>query len=1138
MKLRKLFTVPLVVVFNLVILSITCFAQYRAGVQGVVTDPSGAVVPGARITLTSLETNNSRTTTSSESGVYSIPGLAPGRYRIVAEKEGFQGKTLENVQVYAEQMQAVNIALDVGQASQTVTVSAEGSGAVETQTATIGGTLSARNVQALPTYGRDPFQLLQLAPGSFGENSRNAGGGTQNLPGNAGPGGTSATSSIFQTENQAQVSANGQRTSSNSYQIDGVSVNSLAWGGAAVVTPNEESVKEVRVESSSFSAENGRANGAQVMVVSKNGTNDWHGSILLRAARPGLNAYQRWGGPNAEPTRNTDRFNQWAGSVGGPIIRNKLFFFFSYETLRQNSVSTGSNWYETPQFIDTVTSRNPNSIAAKILGYPGQGVSFSSISQTANCATAGITTCANITDASGQLLGLDIGSPLALPLGTPDPTYVSGGTPGVGGGLDGVPDIMFVNTTNPVRSTAQQFNGRLDFQATQNDLIAFSMYHVPVDTTSFNGPVRAANLWNNSRQNQSGTLLWNHIFGPSLLNEARISASRWHWNEVETNPQEPWGLPQSTIDTLGSAGVQFFGAPGPSSFAQTTYNFRDTASWMRGAHAFKFGADIYWEQNNDTQFWSARPGFNFRNLWSFANDAPYQETGNFDPRTGTPTSVTKYIRSKIWGFFVQDDWRVRPNLTLNLGLRWEYFTPVREVNDNISNAILGTGANTLTDLRLKLGGDLFETSKNNWGPQIGFAWNPYPSSQSFVIRGGFGIAYNRMQQAITLNGRSNPPLVTNLSLTGTDVVYAVPSDVNQFFDWPANPAAVQSFDPNTGLPTTGSVALNIFPQDLDTPVTYRYSFDTQYELPGNWVATLGYQGSQTRHYTRQVDLTWLYPQNPALSHVQYYTNDVNANYNALLARLNHRFSSSFEIDAQYRWSKTIDEGSNDYYIDAWPFDKSAARGPADYDVRHNFKLYGIWSPRIFASGSWLEKAFGGWQVSGILNTHTGFPWTPRYANYGCNIVYTASNYCSLRPQAYLGGAGEDYSNETFQQPNGNFQGGALNYFVLPTYVAATGIPPRPGVGRNTFRGPGYFTFDMTLQKSFGLPRMPVLGEAARFEVRADFYNIFNKLNLLPIRNSDTESIISTNGTTSNPAFGQSQGALAGRIINLQARFSF
>jgi hypothetical protein len=1120
-------------------------AQYRGSLQGTVTDPQGEVVPGATVTVTSKETNTSKTTTTGGSGVYSIAGLAPGTYTISAQATGFSRKE-QAVALVSDQAQSQNIQLELAaQTSQSVTVSAEAVPTIDTQTATISGTLSGQQIQALPTFSRDPFQVAQLAPGVFGDNARSSNGsGAQNLPGSRGPGGTSSTNSVFQTENQVQIVANGTRNNSNSFQVDGIEVNSLAWGGAAVITPNEESVKEVTVQANPYSAENGRNSGAQVMVVSKNGTNDLHGSAVFKAARPGLNAYQRYNGPNNPVQKNTDRFNQWAGSIGGPVIRNHLFFFFSYETLRNSSAGLSTGWYETPQFLSAAKSAQPNSIAAKVAGYPGEGVSFNQIVPR-SCADAGLPNPAQCQaiNANGQYAGLDIGSPLKGPLGVQDPSFGGGsGTPGIGGGLDGIPDLMFVQSVAPSNTAPQQFNGRMDYQATSRDLLAFSEYYVPNDATFYNGPARAANLWHSDRLNEAATLLWDHTISSNWLNEARGGVTRWFFNEVGSNSQEPWGLPQENIDNQGAANPQFLGAPGPGVFYQTTYNFRDTASSQMGRHSLKFGADLYWEQDNDAQAGGARPQYSFRNLWDFANDAPYAESANFDPRTGAPTSATKYIRSNIYAFFVQDDFKVKSNLTLNLGLRWEYFTPLREKYGNISNVVLGSLPNPLTDVKLKVGGDLFNTSKNNWGPQFGFAWTPGVTGQRFVLRGGFGIGYNRMEEAITLNGRSNPPLITGLYLTPPELIYAVPSDVHQFSGWPTNPNAKQTFDPASGLPVGTPVDLTGFPSDLATPVVYRYSLDTQTEVGRNWVAKLGYQGSLSRHYTTQNNLNWLFaPLNPQVRSLTFYFNDANGDYNAMLLEVEHRFSRSFQFDIQYRWSHAIDEGSHDYFSGQYPYGHQFNRGDSDFDVRHNIKLYGVWSPRFFKGSGWGEKVLGGWQISGITNWHTGFPWTPLYANTGCNVVYANSGYCNLRPAALLKQPSTDYSNSTFMRTNGDFPGGALSYFAVPTFPAS-GIPQAPSVGRNILRGPNYFDTDVTLQKSFGLPKLPIFGENARFEFRADFFNVFNKLNLngdfLNGDNSFAGNVISFDGTTSNPQFGQAQSALAGRIVQLQARFSF
>lgn len=474
MRYSVRFIGALILTFCIAAFAIPVQSQYRAGVQGVIQDPSGEVIPGATITLTNKDTNHSEQVSSDADGVYNFLQLGPGHYSIKVEKQGFQTQNLADVVIAAEQVQAINISMQIGAVTQSVTVNASVTPAIDTETGQISSTISATQVQDLPSFGRDPYQLLQLAPGAFGDDAHNNSGGAQNIPGSAGPGGTSATSSIFQTENQAQVFANGQRNEANSFQVDGVSVNSLDWGGAATITPNEESVREVRITTNSYDAEYGHGSGAQVDVVSQSGTNNYHGSFFWKFDRPGLNAYQDYNGPSspAADARVSNRFNQLGGSVGGPILKNRLFAFFSYETLRNNSINTADNWVETPQLLASIQGLS-GTISSQMLSFPGEGASYDKVLPS-TCSQAGYTTAANCQSAG---TGLDIGSLLTTPPGTSDPTFGTTATPlGVGNGLDGVPDIQYVETVEPVISTAIQYNGRLDYQATQKDLITFSVY--------------------------------------------------------------------------------------------------------------------------------------------------------------------------------------------------------------------------------------------------------------------------------------------------------------------------------------------------------------------------------------------------------------------------------------------------------------------------------------------------------------------------------------------------------------------------------------------------------------------------------------------------------------------------------------
>jgi hypothetical protein len=1162
MMLAKLALRGILLLVSMTLLLSTAHAQYRAGIQGVIVDPQGAVIEGATVTLTSRDTDISKTATSDSSGIYNFLSLAPGHYAIAVEKPGFKKKTLEDVVVAAEQTQAVNITLEIGDITQSVTVSAEVTPTIDTETGQISGTLSSKEVQNLPSLGRDPFQLLRLAPGVFGDAAVSNGGGSQNVPGSAGPGGSSPSSSIFQTENQVQIFANGQRNESNSFQVDGVSVNSLDWGGAATITPNEESVKEVRVTSNSYDAAYGRSSAAQVEVVSQNGTNQYHGSLFIKMDRPGLNSFQGYNGPSgpAADQRVNNRFNQIGGSVGGPIIHNKVFAFFSYETLRDSSVNTGTSWVETPQYLKTVGAES-GFLAGSLLSFPGEGASFNKVLPS-TCAQA------NFAAANCQAVvgGLDIGSPLTSGKGKLDPTFGQTATPfGVGNGLDGVPDLQFVQTTNPNISTQTQYNGRLDYQLTSRDLVTFSVYWVPNDATFFNGQARSANLWHSDRLNYSGALLWSHTFSPTLINEARFNVSRWYFNELQSNPQEPFGLPNDTITGLpGTTCCVTFGANGPGIFYKTAYNFRDTASKALNRHSLKFGVDIYKEQNTQTQSGGARPTYNFNNLWDFANDAPIVENGNFNPVTGVPTSLTSYIRDNDFAVFGQDDYKLKPNLTVNFGLRWEYFGPFHEKNGNLATTVLGPPPNQLSALKVRLGGNLYNADHHNFGPQIGFAWSPHAFlghefGSRLVIRGGFGIGYNRLEDAIPLNALFNPsPLFASFTLFGSNIVYAAPTNPHQFGPYPANPNAKLTFNSATNLPASGApITLSALPANLNSPYTYRYSLEAQYDLGHDTVATVGYSGSTSHRLLR-----WSFqgqilfePQNPQVNGLRYWQNDVNANYNSLLTQLQKRFSHGFELDAQYTYSKSMDESSNNFYFDQYPFSPQAAWGPSDYDATHLFKFWGLWSPKIFSASGWKEKVVGGWTFSGIFTAHSGFPWTPFYNvsvagvpdGNTCSLLFNDSGYCNVRPAAYLGGAMSSHSNQVLEQQLGQFPNGPASYFTPPT-LSRTGIPPVPLVGRNSFRGPRYADVDFTLGKAFGLPSMKVIGENAKLDFRLNFYNLFNQINLGPIGNQPIGTIqLGPTGTQTNPTaanglasttFDQAQFGLAGRVIEAQIRFSF
>jgi hypothetical protein len=636
-----------------------------------------------------------------------------------------------------------------------------------------------------------------------------------------------------------------------------------------------------------------------------------------------------------------------------------------------------------------------------------------------------------------------------------------------------------------------------------------------------------------------------------------VNAAGWRWNELTSNPQIPLGLPQTLFigdqsngNKIGTQcpGCNALGGPAGSIFNQWTYSANDVLTKVQASHTLKFGGEVTKLHFVQDAPWSARPQFGFNNYWDFLNDAPVKESGTFNPMDGSPTDVRKDARATLLGFFVQDDWKMRPNLTINLGLRWEYFGPVSFIRDQLSSVELGSGANVLTGMSMRLGGNLYQADKHNIGPQLGFAWSPSKYGDKLVFRGGFGLGFNGEEQAITLNGWPNIPFTDgNATLTGAQIVYAIPSDPHQFLPYPANPNTILTFGSNN-LPTSGSpVSVTGFPRHYPTTYTYRYSLDAQYDLGRNWVASLGYQGSTSHHLTRQYNLNLIYGAqglalNPMVNNLDFYAQDGNANFNALLGEVRHRFSHSFDVDVQYRWAKSLDNESGPYAISNYQWNSRADWGPSDYDVTHTLKIWGTYSPTLFhGSRGWLEKVAGGWAVSGIFNAHSGFPWSPQQGST-CNIVYqngacTNGGNSQLLPGAYLGGAGQDYSNSRFLSAGGNFPAGGLAYFTPATFTpcavpfpgTCTSLPQAPGIGRNSFRGPRYFDIDATLTKAFGLPTLPVLGEGAKLEFRINAFNLFNKLNLDPGQiQKDINSSL----------FGEVTGALGGRTVEMQARFSF
>jgi hypothetical protein len=1155
----------------IIISGATARAQFRASVQGTITDSAGAVVPNATVTLTSKETGRSQQITSSEEGFYRFSNLAPGQYTLSAEQANFK-KSVLNIEVKAEETQGFDLTLTTGEISEVVTVTADAVQVLQTENANVDRAITTQEVLRLPQFGRDPYELARLTPGVFGQGARGGGGGAVNLPNTTGPGGSST--SIFQAENQVPISANGQRVSANNFQIDGVSTNSLNHGGAAVITPNQESVKEVRVLSSSYSAEFGRNSGAQILVVSQNGTNEYHGSAFYKYNNPGLNAFNKLGttvgaagfGP---PVRVENRFRQFGGSFGGPLHlprfgeggpthisgKNRLFFFFSYEALREDATTFSNQFIETPGFRERIFAERANGVTAQVLRMQGIEPRVATLLP-ATCATLYTNAgdrAARCRDVAG---GLDLGS-FRHQIGQ----YVSLGNP-TGGGFDGLPELQLAQIFLPRSTEGNQYNARFDYTGGKNSF-AFSTFITRLETlgSDTDGQGRPSGDILFEPINTSGTLTFIRTLSNSMVNEARFNATRFFADQVASLANTNLGVPRVEVEGYplpGSQGGRLrFGAPRgegtPAIFAQNTFELRDTLTWVRGNHAFKFGGEVRWEQNNSNAVGGARPVFSFVGLFNLANDTPIFEAITTDPNTGLPTDGQRYIRSNVYAFFVQDDWKFSPNLTLNLGLRYEYFTPLTEKQGRTTNFVLGP--NQLRDARVEIREELSEPDRNNFAPKVGFAWSPTKllgadTAGKFVLRGGFGVAFNRTPTAVLNNTRGNPPFYARNSPccgTATEdfgepfaplndnpanpprILYGISRD-GSLFGFPTAPGLRQGVDPVSNRVIGTNVEVYGTTPELPNAYIYAYSLETQVELPFRLTGTLGYQGSAGRKLIRIAPYHFLFPSpggQAPFDPVFIITPDVNTSYNAMNARLTHRLTNGLQFDAQYRWAKSIDtlsfEGPGFVTNQTFPQDQSQERGRSDYDVRHYFTFTSLYEfPYFNQSHGWKRVLLDGWQLNSIVTAHSGFPWTP-LTRRPEQIQPGGRRLSPIRPIAYLGGNLTDSSDEAFTRPQGNFPGGGERYFVI------TGTVQRPGIGRNSFAGPHYFNIDLSVVKR---TYMPFIKEGAFLDLRANFFNAFNMLNLQSFAFGGAGTIIE------DANFGRSPGGLAGRVVELQARFSF
>jgi hypothetical protein len=1155
----------------LLLTGLSANAQFNASLSGTVLDSTQAIIPAATVTITNVDTHATKTAISGDAGTFQFNELPPGTYTVNVTAKGFQQNTVSNVAVAAETPRSLNVVMQAGGDTQTVTVNADMAPLLQSSDASIGTTIDSAEIERLPIFGSDPYELLRTAPGISGDGARSGSGTAVFLPNGAGPGGSN--SGIFQTENQVQISADGQRVADNNYMIDGVSVNSLTHGGSAVVTPNQEAVGQMTIVSTSYDASLGRNTGAQIQVVTKSGTNSLHGSAFFLYDEPGLNNYNKYGGPapGTLPVRDNNQQRTWAASLGGPIVHDKLFFFSSFEEYKLKNPSYTTGYVETPQFRAAVVSNRAGGVSERIVANPAVVPRIIAV-LTPSCTgfrtyatgptVSGVTPTAPACQLAGN--GLDLGSltpggtsqlgvfPSTSPIpGSPVIGGVAYGPTGqqVGGGFDGIPDLENVQLMVPSQSRGNQYNARMDWQASPKDLIAGSIYLTKLDNLGSSQAAGSRPMGDVpfKPQNSAATLIYIHTFSPNWINELRGNATRFADNALSDGGNTVnYGIPYDNVQDYPLAlqyGVYATNTT-PANFAENTYEVRDTVSHTFGSHVIRAGYEARFEQDNDNLYGYERPTYAFDGLWSFANDASVYEAIAANPATGGPANSQRYFRSQNYAAFAQHDWKVSPNLTVNTGLRWEEFTPLDNKGSAVNYPVLGPPGAELAGMKLVPHNHLWGFQHNNWGPKVGFAWTPAALNNKVVVRGGYALAYNHLDIALFNNALEDGPGIASFGLccggpTSTAGIQYALGTSNSPASFPANPALKETLNAN-GF---SGCCVEVYgaPYGLKYPSSDLFSLEIQRELGAATTVTIGYAGASGRHYARLVDQNFLYSQTNTPVFAAYFAQtDSVANYNAFNVQVRRPMRKNISYSFVYTYAKSMDQVSNGDFADGAanqtnPANNASEYGPSDYDLKHRIVATGLYqTPNFHTHNAIMDALVNGFQVNATYTWHTGFPWTPITTNLNTVPFQNgAATQNVVRPIGYNGQAGSSCSNSAFETGsnfsnrfNGTTNVGGANYFT--TILPPTGVY-RPGIGRNSFRGPCYQDVDLSLAKEFAFD----LGDHhSLLRIQANMYNAFNELQLQPIGNNSGGSNIAS------PYFGYAQAADSGRVIEVLGRLQF
>jgi Carboxypeptidase regulatory-like domain/TonB dependent receptor-like, beta-barrel len=958
----------LCIVFSCLILPLA--AQDRAAINGTVTDPSGAYIPSATVDLKSATTGLHRSVRTNPKGVYEITPLPVGTYSITVSKDGFKPTTIDDIALQYAETRTFDAKLEVGAVTETVTVEAEAE-AVNRTNAEVAGVIESPQIKELPISGRNWASLMILAPGAI-----NYGDGAQR-----------------------SIRFSGHSLDDNNFTFDGIDTTGVQEQTQKADTRLNialDSIDEFRVSTSNYSAESGAAGGAQINVVSKSGTNDYHGSLFYAVRNDALDARSPFNGSNLPPFT----LHQSGASFGGPIVKDKAFFYLNFEDLHQSLGQTFINFVPNAAFRAQALAKSP--VLKPILD-----------------------------------------------------AYPTGGTP-----VDDVTDMVTDVATNTTREDAGM--ARFDYRFNDTNSMFF---RYNIDNAYIDNPTDALGDHNVIPHVPTNVVLqYQRIISPTVINEVKFGVNRANYHNYSYGTS-PVAADIGTFDSVSDTSLD--------TEVGTTFSAIDNVTMIRGRHTLKFGVDIRRIRLNNSCNTLTTSSISYATNEDFINNVA--DSAEYLQGEGVVGN-----RRTFYQGYVQDDYKATPTLTLNLGLRYEYYSVVHEIlNRSAVVDILGCGG------FCPKGTPYYDPNTKDFGPRLGIAWAPSALHGKTVIRTGFGVFYGGNQN----DDFSDPAesAVPRYSLSSSDFP-ALAYPLTAFLD-PAN----QLYSPK---------ALDRHRKDL---YYENWDFLIQQQLPQDWLFQVGYTGSQGHHLFSKYTVNLINPatgQRPlaGFGSFGFKTNDGNDNFNALQVSLQRRFVRGLLVQMNYMWSHGITDasiGSGEAVSFQNMSCRACDRSSSNIDVRHNMVINAVYElpfgpGKQFASSGLASSIFGGWELAGISTIRSGLP-----------VNITMSRKAAALPDGFTSNQRPDLvpgvpiyaANQTI---NNWFNPAA---FALP----ANGV--HGNLGRYIANGPGMFEIDTSLQKKFKITDRWALN------LRAAAYNLLNH----PVYRNPSGSIGSLTG--SNPVSG-------------------